>query len=187
VKDAAISLEELKCKMQGGSSVEEIAKVMDWMDFEGLVSEIFSANGFRTFRNIRFTSKKRRFEVDVVALERPRVVAADCKHWGLRLGKSSQLRSAAMDQLRRAVELSCKMQELPGMDVGEWAEVRTTPILVTLYQERIQESSGVLVVPFFQLNSFVDQLRNGMFDSMRVKIQTLYSWNFGSIRTGTKG
>jgi hypothetical protein len=173
-----ISLEELKSKMQRGSSVEELTKELDWKDFEGLVSEIFSANGFRTFRNVRFTSNKRRFEVDVVALERPRIVAVDCKHWGLRPGKNSQLRSAAMEQLRRAVELSSKIHELPRMDVSQWGESNITPLIVTLHQEGIVESGGVLVVPVFRLNAFVDELRNGLFDSLKTKIQTLYSWNF---------
>jgi hypothetical protein len=179
VDGGRISLEDLKAKMKGGVGIEELTKELDWKDFEGLVSEVFSANGFRTFRNFRFSSKKRRYEVDVIALERPRVVVVDCKHWGIRVGKSSALRAAALAHLNRTVEFSGKLQEFPAMNVHEWEEVTATPILVTLYQERIFENVGVLVVPLFKLNTFVDELRNGFFESLKAKVMTMYSWYGG--------
>lgn len=173
-----ISLADLERKMGNGCPVELLAKELDWRDFEGLVAEIFSANGFRTFRNFRFSSNGRRYEVDVVALERPKAIVVDCKHWGMRPGKSSSLKNAATDQLRRAVELSKRIHEFPKMSVYEWGSVDTTPILVTLYQEGITENGGVLVVPLFRLNSFLDELRSGLFDSFKIRseIPTLQQW-----------
>lgn len=170
------SLEELEAGMRRGIPVEDLLKEFGWKDFEGVVAEIFSANGFRTFRNLRFSSRKRRYEVDVVALERPRAVVADCKHWGLRPGKGSALKAASLNQLNRAVELSKKIQELPVLGIGGWGTFCAVPILVTLHQEGITENGGVLVVPLFRLNSFVDELRSGLFDSMQTRIQTIYSW-----------
>jgi hypothetical protein len=174
-----ISLEDLKAKMKGGAGIEDLTKELNWKDFEGLVAEVFSANGFRTFRNFRFSSRKRRYEVDVIALERPRAVVVDCKHWGIRAGKNSALRAAALAHLNRTVELSGKLQEFPAMNVQDWGEVTAIPMLVTLYQERISENAGVLVVPLFKLNTFVDELRNGFFESLKVKVMTMYSWYGG--------
>lgn len=174
-----ISLDDLKTKMKGGIGIEELTKELDWKDFEGLVAEVFSANGFRTFRNFRFSSKKRRYEVDVIALERPRAVVVDCKHWGIRVGKSSALRAAALAHLKRTVEFSGKLQEFPAMNVQDWGEVTALPVLVTLYQERNLENAGVLVVPLFKLNTFVDELRNGFFESLKAKVMTMYSWYDG--------
>jgi hypothetical protein len=174
--DYRISLDGLKAKMKEGVGIEELTKELDWKDFEGIVAEVFSVNGFRTFRNFRFSSKKRRYEVDVVALERPRVVVVDCKHWGIRVGKSSALRAATLAHLNRAIEFSGKLQEFPAMNVQDWGEVTAIPILVTLYQEKIFENAGVLVVPFFKLNTFVEELRNGFFESLKAKVMTMYSW-----------
>jgi len=171
-----ISLAELEESIKSGVAFEDVTKDLEWRDFEGLVSDVFSENGFRTFRNFRFSSKKRRYEVDVVALERPRIVVADCKHWRIRLGKASALKVAASSHLARAVEFGNKLQEFAEMGVGGWHRITIIPILVTLYQERIMENDGVLVVPIFKLNSFVEELRSGFFDSIKVKVFTIGSW-----------
>jgi hypothetical protein len=171
-----ISLAELEERIRSGVAFEDATKDLEWRDFEGLVSEVFSENDFRTFRNFRFSSKKRRYEVDVVALERPRIVVVDCKHWRIRLGKASALKAAASAHLGRAVEFGNKLQEFADLGVGDWRSITIIPILVTLYQERITENEGVLVVPVFKLNSFVEELRSGFFDSIKVKVFTIGSW-----------
>ncbi len=51
-----ITYEELEAKIRKGTDIEDIAKEFSWQDFEGIVSEAFSANAFRTFRNFRFSS-----------------------------------------------------------------------------------------------------------------------------------
>jgi len=170
------SLEELSSMLQRGVALEEATKDLGWKDFEGVVSDAFEANGFRTIRNLRFSHDKRRYEVDVVALERPRLVAVDCKHWGLRAGKGSALRAASLAQLKRAVNLGKKAQEIPGIDIGGWGEAALVPCIVTLYEERVVENGGVLVVPLSKLNSFIEELRSGYFDFLRAKVMTMYSW-----------
>jgi len=170
------SLEELSSMLHKGIPLEEATKDLGWRDFEGVVSDAFEANGFRTLRNLRFSHEKRRYEVDVVALERPRLVAVDCKHWGLRPGKGTALRAASLAQLRRTVNLGKKAQEIPGIDIGGWGEVTLVPCIVTLYEEMIVENGGVLVVPISKLNSFIEELRSGYFDFLRAKIMTMYSW-----------
>lgn len=170
------SMEELSSMLQRGVPLEEATKNLDWKDFEGVVSDAFDANGFRTLRNLRFSHEKKRYEIDVVALERPRLVAVDCKHWGLRAGKSSALRAASLAQLRRAVNLGKKAQEIPGMDIAAWGEATVVPCIVTLYEERVVENGGVLVVPLSRLNSFVEELRSGYFDFLRAKMMTMYAW-----------
>jgi hypothetical protein len=170
------SIDELRSLLRRGVSFEEATKNLGWQDFEGVVSDAFEANGFRTLRNVRFSHRKKRHEVDVVALERPRLVAVDCKHWGLRAGKGSALKAASLAQLRRAMDLGIKAHEIPGMNIGGWGEATIVPCIVTLYEERIIESGGVLVVPLSKLNAFVEELRSGYFDSLKAKMMTMYSW-----------
>lgn len=170
------SLDELSSMLRRGIPVEEATKDLEWKDFEGVVSDAFEANGFRTMRNLRFSHEKRRYEVDVVAMERPRLVAVDCKHWGLRAGKGSALKAASLAQLNRAVNLGKKAQEIPGIGIGGWGEATIVPCVVTLYEERVVESGGVLIVPLAKLNSFIEELRSGYFDFLRAKIMTMYSW-----------
>jgi len=170
------SLEELRSLLQRGVPLEEATKNLGWKDFEGVVSDAFEASGFRTLRNLRFSHNKKRYEIDVVAMERPRLVAVDCKHWGLRAGKSSALKTASLAQLRRAVDLGRKAQEIPGMNIGGWGEASIVPCIVTLYEERVIENGGVLVVPLCKLNAFIEELRSGYFDSLKAKMMTMYPW-----------
>ncbi len=161
------ALAELEAKVKAGADMEELLKGADWKDFEGLVSEIFAANGFKTFRNFRFSSKKRRYEVDVVALEKPRIVIVDCKHWSIRAGKAPALRAAASANLKRATEFGSRIQEFPRM--ADWTDVSIVPTIVTLYQEGVTEESGVFIVPVFKLPSFIEGLRSGLLDAIRVR------------------
>lgn len=170
------SLTELWSLLRRGVPLEEALKNLGWRDFEGVVSDAFEASGFRTLRNLRFSHNKKRYEIDVVAMERPRLVLADCKHWGLRSGKSSALKTACLAQLRRAVDLGKKAHEVPGIDIGLWGEATIVPCIVTLHEERIIENGGVLVVPLSRLNSFIEELRSGYFDSLKAKMMTMYSW-----------
>ena len=162
--------------MRNGIDVEDLTKELSWQDFEGIVSEVFSANGFRTFRNFRFSSNKKRYEVDVVGILKPRIMLADCKHWGIRLGKPSALKTAATEQVKRGSEFCNKLQEFNKLKVEDWTVVTAIPVLITLYQERIIQNDGAMIVPIFKLNAFIEEMRNGLFDSASVKIPRVTSW-----------
>jgi hypothetical protein len=166
----------LEARVRKGIDIEDVVKEINWQDFEGIVSEAFSVNGFRSFRNFRFSSNKKRYEVDVVAISKPRIILVDCKHWGLRLGKPSALRLAATAQVNREKEFCKKLQEFDSLHVEDWAEATVIPALITLYQERVTQSDGAMIVPVFKLNSFIEEMRNGFFDSTSVKIPHLAKW-----------
>ncbi len=173
-----LSLDGIELMLREGKGLESIAMDMTWQDFEGIVSEIFSANGFRTFRNFRFSSKKKRYEIDVVALAPPRVILTDCKHWCIRQGKASSLRAAAVAQSRRAEEFALKMQEFACLGMERWGEVTIVPIIITLYQESIIENRGTFVIPVFKLNSYIEDVRSGMCDENKVKVPRIDAWQY---------
>ncbi len=170
------SLDDLESMLREGEGIESIVKDMTWQDFEGIVSEIFSANGFRTFRNFRFSSKKKRYEIDVVAVAPPRIMLTDCKHWSVRQGKSTGLRAAAEGQGRRAEEFASKMQEFGMLGVERWKRAAIIPVVVTLYQESVIESNGTFVVPVFKLNSYIEEVRSGLCDGKEVRARRIDEW-----------
>ncbi|MDD1775854.1 MAG: NERD domain-containing protein [Candidatus Methanomethylicus sp.] len=169
-------LEEIEKKIKKGKDLEEAARDFSWQDFEAAVSEVLSANGFRIFRNFRFSSNKRRFEIDVIAISKPRIMLIDCKHWGIRLGKTSAIRSAATAQTNRSAEFSKKLAEFVDFGLEEWKDAIIIPLILTLYQEQVVENDGSVVVPFFKLNSFIEESRNGIFDFKVVKVGRITSW-----------
>ncbi len=170
------SLDDIESMLRDGNDLESIVKEMTWQDFEGIASEIFSANGFRTFRNFRFSSKKKRYEIDVVALAPPRIILADCKHWGIRQGKSSGLRAAAGAQRRRAEEFASKMQEFGNRGIEGGGRAKIIPAVITLYQEAVIESGGAFVVPIFKLNAYIEEIRNGMCDDAETRAPRIVDW-----------
>ncbi|MBC7113277.1 MAG: restriction endonuclease [Candidatus Methanomethyliales bacterium] len=155
--------------------MEEILRRAGWKDFEELTSDIMREAGFLTFRNFRFSSRRKRYEIDVIALENPRIILVDCKRWDLRPGKSSALRASASKHLRRSLEFLGKIQEFRSLNISNWKRVILIPIIVTLYDEGIVEYERVLIVPIFKMTSFLEEARDGIFDQITAQISNLES------------
>uniref|UniRef100_A0A7C3F3X1 NERD domain-containing protein n=1 Tax=Candidatus Methanomethylicus mesodigestus TaxID=1867258 RepID=A0A7C3F3X1_9CREN len=168
------ALENVLALLRRGVSLEDAAKGLEWRAFEGVSSQIFSENGYREFRNFRFSSKKKRYEVDIVAISMPRIILADCKHWSLRAGKGSALKKAAEAQMRRALEFGSKLQEFKILGIADHDKAILIPIIITLHEEGIAFSNGVTVVPLSRLNSFIDGVSAGLLDGIKVGIPRLY-------------
>ncbi|MBC7120218.1 MAG: restriction endonuclease [Candidatus Methanosuratus sp.] len=167
-------LDAIRENMERGAPLEELVKDLCWKDFEGFAADIFSENGFIVYRNVRFAtgSGRRRYEIDVAAFQRPRVVLVDCKHWGVRAGKSSGIRGAAVKQGIRAHQFEGKLPEV-FPEATAWERALVIPVIVTLHQEEVIEHNGVFVAPIFKLNQFIEELRCGIFDGREIKVTSL--------------
>jgi len=129
---------------------------LTWREFEEFTSAIFDAHGFLTRHPFRFSTNRRRFEIDVAASRRPHIFCVDCKHFGVRPGKASSLRAAAEAQIDRVEELA---RHLPShqaaLECLSWKDVMFIPLLVTLLHEEVTFHFRVPVVPASLLNSFL--------------------------------
>ncbi len=164
--------------MRRGEPFEELLKRAGWKDFEELTSAIMAESGFLIFRNFRFSSKRKRYEIDVIALENPRIILVDCKHWKLRPGKTSALKTSALRHMTRSLEFLGKLQEFRSLNLSGWSNVIIVPALVTLYEERIMEYKKVLIMPLFKIGSFLEGVRSGLFDQISGELLRLERWNF---------
>lgn len=70
----------------------------------------------------------------------------DCKHWGIRKGKKSALKKAALKQEERAKQLKKASPIFPG-------RLETFPLIVTLMEEDIKRVENIWIVPIFKFNS----------------------------------
>jgi len=150
----AIDLEKIGREIRKGKDIEDIIEQIDWKEFENLCSKILEENGWKTKSNFRFKTDKR-YEIDILAEKGNRNLLIDCKHWGLRPGKSTQLKYAAQKQIERASELS-KIKFLDKTN----KKMNTHPIIITLLQEDIISEQNVFVVPLFKLNAFLLEIEN---------------------------
>ena len=139
-------LEEIEQLIKSGKTLEEILKIIDWKEFEEKIEEIFKIHGFKTTRNFRFKTKKR-YEIDLVAEKDYIIFAVDCKKWEKGRYKISELKKSAIKQKERALELKNFLK----------TKKDVIPLILTLYDESINEFEGALIIPSFKLNSFLLQ------------------------------
>ena len=137
--------------LEKGFPIDEISVFLDWRDFEGLTAEILSSKDFAVIKNMMLT--KPRMEIDVVGIRLGIAMLIDCKHW--KRYNSSSLTSAVKKQIERTKKYVEKTQ-------GSIA----VPVIVTLFQDKVDFIENVPIVPIFQFSSFVDEFY-GNIDQMK--------------------
>jgi len=125
-----------------GAPIDEVSSLLDWKDFESLVSKILESREFDTIRNVILT--KPRMEIDVVGIKNGVAILIDCKHWK-RLSYSS-LETAVNKQIERTKRYVTKEKIHAAI-----------PAIVTLYQEEVKFINKIPIIPIFQLDSFCEE------------------------------
>lgn len=125
-----------------GAPIDEISQILDWKDFEALVSEILELREFDVTRNLTLT--KPRMQIDVIGTKAEVAILIDCKHWK-RLSYSA-LETAVKKQIERTKHYVTKEKVRAAL-----------PAIVTLYQEEVKFINKVPIIPIFQLDSFCDE------------------------------
>ena len=137
--------------LEKGFPIDEISITLDWRDFEGLTAEILLSKNFAVIKNLILT--KPRMEIDVIGIRLGIAILIDCKHW--KRYSTSSLTSAVKKQIERTKKYVEKTQ-------GAIA----VPVIVTLYQDKVNFIGNVPIVPIFQFSSFIDEFY-GNIDQMK--------------------
>ena len=128
--------------LENGFPLDEVAISLNWRDFEGLTAEILGAKNFSVIKNLVLT--KPRMEIDVIGIRLGVAMLIDCKHW--KKYDMSSLTNTVKKQIERTKHYISKT---PG--------AIAVPVIVTLYQDKINFIDRVPIVPIFQFSSFVDE------------------------------
>ena len=134
-----------------GFPIDELSIALNWRDFEGLTAEILSSKNFAVMKNMMLT--KPRMEIDVVGIRLGIAILIDCKHW--KRYSTSALSTAVKKQIERTKKYVAKT---PG--------AIAVPVIVTLYQDKINFIENVPIVPIFQFTTFIDEFY-GNIDQMK--------------------
>jgi hypothetical protein len=135
--------------IENGFPLDEIAIALNWRDFEGLTAEILRVKNFAIIKNLILT--KPRMEIDVIGIRLGVAMLIDCKHW--KRYSTSALSMAVKKQVERTKHYISKT---PG--------AIAVPVIVTLYQDKIDFIDRVPIVPIFQFSSFVDEFYGNLED-----------------------
>lgn len=137
--------------LEKGYPIDEISVALEWRDFEGLTAEILYEKNFAVIKNMMLT--KPRMEIDVVGIRLGIAILIDCKHW--KRTSPSALSTMVKKQIARTKHY---VEKTPGSTA--------VPVIVTLYQDRIDFIENVPIVPIFQFASFIDEFY-GNIDQMK--------------------
>ncbi len=137
--------------LENGFLIDEISVALDWKDFEGLTAVILASKNFAVIKNMMLT--KPRMEIDVIGIRLGIAILIDCKHW--KRYSISSLRTVVKKQIERTKQYVAKT---PG--------ATSVPVIVTLYQDKVDFIESVPIVPIFQFASFIDEFY-GNIDQMK--------------------
>jgi hypothetical protein len=137
--------------LENGSPIDEISIALDWKDFEGLTAAILTSKNFAVIKNMMLT--KPRMEIDVIGIRLGVAILIDCKHW--KRYSVSSLSTVVKKQIERTKHY---VKKTPG--------AISVPVIVTLYQDKVDFIENVPIVPIFQFSSFIDEFY-GNIDQMK--------------------
>jgi len=157
--------------------IAKLSRLLNWKEFEDLISRIFDKYEFKVIKNFRFTdhsnytrkTNQKRYEIDVVAMLRGLFLLIDAKHWNCRTNNLSSINKASELQLRRLHALIKNPEAITKLidiflNQSEVQKVKTLmpfkliPIIVTLIENKIKLSFfQVPLVSIFHLNRFIQE------------------------------
>jgi len=144
--------------IRAGADFERVCAMLSWSEFERMAADAFGLNGYEVIKNFHFKYGSRRWEIDIVAFEKPSIICADCKHWKHGWRRAATVK-AAQAQADRAEAFT---QALPGykqkMKLDGWQTARIIPMILSLAAGPVKFFDGVPIVPVLQLQDFIYEL-----------------------------
>jgi hypothetical protein len=141
-----------------GADIQQVSDLLCWQEFEEITAMALRNNGFVVYKNVRFKTANRKWEIDIVGCKRPLVVCIDCKHWGHAISPSI-LGKIAEAQSERAKALT---DTLPHpklqLECTKWQNAHFTPAILSLIQSNSKFYNNIPIVPILQLQDFLNQL-----------------------------
>lgn len=143
--------------LQLGADFEVICRLLSWAEFEGIASEVFGANGYRVIRNFRFRNGGKRWEIDILALQKPAILCVDCKHWarGLRSAAAAKIVEAQIERTSALAKMLPHYRET--METEHWHTAKLTPLILSLFQGSQKFHFNVPIVPILKLQDFMNE------------------------------
>ncbi len=144
--------------IRSGIEIEKVAEYLDWKEFEAFTKDILLFHEFQVHSRVRFkNSKKKRYEIDLLAIHNSIILCIDCKHWSSRAGKKHALFKAVERQVERTIAFSKEM-DFKKFNIQKKDDLQLMPLILTWLVEDIKTYQNVPIVPVFQLSTFLNQI-----------------------------
>jgi hypothetical protein len=141
-----------------GADIQQVSNFLSWQEFEEIAIIALHNNGFTVYKNIRFKTPNRKWEIDAIGCKHPIVICIDCKHWGHTISPST-LSKIATTQADRTKALA---ETLPHpklqLECTKWKNAQFIPTILSLIQNNFKFYNNIPIVPILQLQDFLNQL-----------------------------
>ena len=141
-----------------GADIQQISSYLSWQEFEEITTMALQNNGFTIYKNLRFKTPTRKWEIDVIGCKQPIVICIDCKHWGHSISPStlSKIATAQADRTKALTET------LPNpklhIECTKWTNAQFIPTILSLIPSNFKFYNNIPIVPILQLQDFLNQL-----------------------------
>jgi Holliday junction resolvase-like predicted endonuclease len=141
-----------------GADLEHVCRFLSWAEFEMITAQALEANGYRVLNNFRFKHGKERREIDVLGMDEPLIICADCKHWkrGLRTAAALKIIEAQIERTRALADVLPRY--LSEIGLKNWKTATLLPIIISLLPGRNKLHNKVPMVPVLQLQDFISEV-----------------------------
>ena len=141
-----------------GADLERVCRLLTWAEFEMITAQALEANGYRVINNFRFKRGKERREIDVLGLDKPLIICADCKHWkrGLRSAAALKTIEAQIERTRALADVLPSYSREIGLE--NWETATLLPMVISLLPGQNKLVNKVPVVPVLQLQDFISEV-----------------------------
>jgi hypothetical protein len=141
-----------------GADIQYVSDLLCWQEFEEITAIALRNNNFTVYKNTRFKTPNRKWEIDVIGCKQPIVICIDCKHW-IHAISPSTLSKIAIAQADRTKALT---ETLPNpklqIDCTTWKNAQFTPAILSLTTNSFKFYNDIPIVPILQIQNFLNQL-----------------------------
>ncbi|MCL2135803.1 MAG: NERD domain-containing protein [Candidatus Bathyarchaeota archaeon] len=141
-----------------GADIEYVSDQLCWQEFEEITAMALRNNNFTVYKNVRFKTPNRKWEIDVVGCKQPLTICIDCKHWTHTIAPTTltKIANAQADRTKALTETlpNPKLQ----LECTKWKTVQFIPTILSLTQNSQKFHNNIPIVPILQLQNFLNQL-----------------------------
>jgi len=137
---------------------ERVCQLLSWKEFENIVAEALERNDYKVLRNFHLKRNSKRWEIDIIGLQKPLILCIDCKHWK-RGWRTSAIAKAVQAQIERTKDFAEELtnySQKAGLE--QWKEATLIPILMSLIPGPCKFLDDVPVVSVLQFQDFINEL-----------------------------
>jgi Holliday junction resolvase-like predicted endonuclease len=141
-----------------GADLEHVCRFLSWTEFEIIAAQAFEANGYRVINNFRFKHGEKRREIDVLGLNEPLIICADCKHWRRGMRSAAALRAVEAQVERTRALADALPRYLRKMGLEGWRVAVLLPVVISLLPGQHRLYNKVPIVPVLRLQGFISEV-----------------------------